>query len=56
MHVEIIKGKVCSVCGAPIGKMIDKNRELIGFACYGKTPHLREPSIKEISIHIADMI
>ncbi len=51
MFVEIVKGRVCSVCGAPIGKMIDETGELLGFTCYGKTPHVVEPSRKELNEH-----
>jgi hypothetical protein len=39
MHVEILNGVVCRVCGAPMGKILDENEELLGYTCYGKTPH-----------------
>ncbi len=39
MHVEILNGVVCRVCGAPMGKILDENGELLGYTCYGKTPH-----------------
>ena len=53
MFVEIVKGRICPVCGAPVGKIIDENGELLGFTCYGKTPHLVESTKKEREEHDA---
>jgi len=51
MHVEIVKGNVCNVCGAPVGKMIDRDGELLGYACYGKNSHIRDATNEERKEH-----
>ena len=55
MYVMIVKGRICPVCGAPVGKMIDENGEMLGFTCYGKTPHLSEPTKQELEEHEASI-
>lgn len=56
MHIEIIKDKVCSECGAPMGKMINADGDLLGNTCYGKTPHIRDATNEEMSQHNAERL
>ena len=51
MHVKIVKGKVCEVCGSPIGKRIDEKGKLLGYSCYGKKIHSRDATEEERSKH-----
>ena len=53
LFVEIVKGRVCPVCGAPVGKMVDESGVLLGYTCYGKTPHVVEPTEGEVKEHSA---
>jgi hypothetical protein len=53
MFVEIVNGRVCPVCGAPVGRMVDESGELLGYTCYGKTPHVVEPTVTEVKEHSA---
>ena len=57
MRVVEAPGISCEECNAPMGKMIDKNGDLLGYACYGrKQTHTREATEKEIVDHDARRI